>query len=112
MQFIALPGLLRAAQITTTDHEERIILSIAKDYCGYKGKRVVVTGAAYQPQLAPNKFQTEVEQEVYKHGKTIVETGKRQRGQTRITCCARQGLLVGYDMCSSLRRKQEKQGGS
>ena len=40
MQFIELPGLPQ--QITKKGE----FLSIAKDYFGYKGKRVVVTGAA------------------------------------------------------------------
>ena len=40
MQFIELPGLQQ--QITKKGE----FLSIAKDYFGYKGKRVAVTGAA------------------------------------------------------------------
>ena len=51
-QFIGLPGLPQ--QIT----EKGEYLSIAKDYFGYKGKRVIVTGAAYQPhwpQMNPKR---------------------------------------------------------
>ncbi len=52
IELIELPGLPQ--QIT----EKGEYLSIAKDYFGYKGKRVIVTRAAYQPhwpQMNPKR---------------------------------------------------------